>query len=74
MEEAVLWDTFSKAFLDRFFPQELRQAKMEEFMNLKQGRMSVTEYDLNFHQLSRYAPNSVADIRARMRKYASGLN
>ena len=40
MEELVLWDTFSKAFLDRIFPQELREVNMEEFVNLKQGRIS----------------------------------
>lgn len=40
-EESVLWDTFSKSFLDYFFPQELREEKIEEFVNLKLGRISV---------------------------------
>ena len=30
-------DCFSKTFLDRFFPIELREAKAQEFMNLRQG-------------------------------------
>lgn len=69
-----MWDDFSSVFLDRFFPQELREAKTEEFINLKQGRMSIKEYSLKFHQLSRYAPELVTSMRARMRKFAFGLS
>lgn len=28
-------------FLDRFFPQDLRESKVEEFINLKQGKINV---------------------------------
>ena len=33
--EPVLWEEFEGAFLDHFFPQELREAKVDEFVNLK---------------------------------------
>lgn len=29
------WDEFTTAFLDLFFPLELREAKVQEFINLK---------------------------------------
>ena len=64
-----MWGDFVEAFLDRFFPQELRESKVEEFMNLKQGKMSVKEYTLKFTQLSRYAPELAGNMRARMRKF-----
>ncbi|PHT31182.1 hypothetical protein CQW23_27519 [Capsicum baccatum] len=35
--EPTVWGEFVEAFLDRFFPLELREAKAEEFINLKQG-------------------------------------
>lgn len=35
--------------------------------------MNVNEYALKFTQLSRYAPELVCNIRAQMRKFASGL-
>lgn len=38
-----------------FFPQDLREEKMKEFVNIKIGNMFVKEYTLKFHQLSRYA-------------------
>ena len=36
------------------FPREMRKAKVEEFINLKQGSMTVREYSLKFVKLSRY--------------------
>lgn len=65
---------FFDAFLDRFFPQELREAKAEEFIKLKQVRMSIQEYALKFHQLSRYSLEMVASMRVRMRKFVSRLS
>ncbi|XP_049399690.1 uncharacterized protein LOC125863705 [Solanum stenotomum] len=47
----------------RFFPRELREAKMEEFINLKQGNMNVNEYALKFTLLSKYAPSLAANPR-----------
>lgn len=46
--ELALWDEFFGAFTDHFFHQKLRKAKSEEFINLKQGKMSVKEYTLKF--------------------------
>ncbi|KAF3641956.1 putative Cysteine/Histidine-rich C1 domain family protein [Capsicum annuum] len=62
------------AFLDRLFPQELREAKVLEFINLRQGNMIVREYSLRFTQLARYAPHVIADNRAKMSNFVSGLN
>lgn len=36
--------------------------------------MSIKEYALKFHQLSRYAPNLVVDMRVRMKKFTSRLS
>ena len=35
---------FKRSFLDLFFPIDLREAKVEEFINLPQGCMNVLEY------------------------------
>ena len=39
---------------------------MEEFINLKQGIMSVEEYSLKFSMLSRYSPSLVSNPRYEM--------
>ena len=36
----MTWDIFKKAFLDRFFPREKKEAKVEEFIDLYQQSMS----------------------------------
>lgn len=65
---------YKNIFQDCFFPQEPREARMEELMNLKQRRMSIKKYALKFHHLSRYAPDLVANIGVKMRKFTSRLS
>lgn len=43
-------------------------------MNLRQGGMYVKEYAFKFHKLSRYAPDIVSSIWARMHKFSLGLS
>ncbi|PHU00427.1 Polyubiquitin [Capsicum chinense] len=57
-----------------FFPREMREDKIEEFMNLKQGLMTVKEYCLKFNQLSKYAPNLIADRRSIMSKFVTRIS
>ncbi|XP_049378159.1 uncharacterized protein LOC125842927 [Solanum stenotomum] len=68
------WPTFEEAFLGHFFPRELREAKVREFLTLKQDSLNVHEYKLKFTQLSRYPTEMVADIRSRMSLYVDGLS
>ncbi|KAF3652469.1 putative uroporphyrinogen decarboxylase, chloroplastic-like [Capsicum annuum] len=51
--EPIEWKEFATTFLDRFFPLELREAKVLEFINLRQCNMSVKQYSLKFTKLSR---------------------
>jgi len=46
------WVVFESAFLGRFFPCALREAKVREFLTLKQDLLSVHEYSFKFTQLS----------------------
>jgi len=70
----VSWVVFESALMGRFFPRELREAKIKEFLTLNPESMSVHEYSLKFTQLSRYASEMVADMRSRMSLYVAGLS
>jgi hypothetical protein len=48
--------------------------KKKEFLLLKQGNMSVSEYRDKFIQLSRYAPDEVADDERKQEHFTEGLN
>ena len=65
----LTWEIFKKTFLDRFFPREMREAKVVEFINLHQGGISVHEYSLKFTKLSKYAPYLVFDPRDNMSRF-----
>lgn len=66
----ALWQDFRDSYLDSLFNYELREVKAENFMNLKQGKITVKEYVLNFHQLSHYAPVLVFCMRATIRQFS----
>jgi hypothetical protein len=48
--------------------------KKKEFLSLKQGNMSISKYCDRFIQLSRYAPDEVADDEIKQEHFIEGLN
>ena len=46
--DPVTWELFKTTFLYKFFPREMTTNKVEEFINLTQGSMTVREYSLKF--------------------------
>jgi len=50
------------------------EIKEEEFLNLKQGSMTVCEYRNKFTQLSRYAPREVVNDAKKQKHFLKGLN
>ena len=48
----VTWAVFKREFLDRYFPEDVRGEKVIEFLELKKGTMSVTEWYAIFQKFS----------------------
>ncbi|XP_075112000.1 uncharacterized protein LOC107766740 [Nicotiana tabacum] len=67
------WEDFSEAFLAHYLPREVREARLDLFLSLKQGDMSVRVYSHKFNSLARYAPDIVRTMRARVHHYVDGL-
>ncbi|XP_070010399.1 uncharacterized protein [Nicotiana sylvestris] len=70
----VRWDEFVYAFMDHFLPAEPMAARATEFEVLKQGSMSVWEYHMEFVRLSKYAPQFVSTMDARVWRFVQGLS
>ena len=70
---SVTWEIFKKAFLDWFYPREMRESKVVEFISLPQGGISVHEYSLRFTKLSKYAPFLLFDPRDEMNGFGMGV-
>ncbi|XP_059292320.1 uncharacterized protein LOC132045752 isoform X2 [Lycium ferocissimum] len=68
-----IWQEFVDAFIRHYLPPEVRRARADRFLNLKQGSMSAREYSLQFNSLARYAPTMMADMGDRVHRFVSGL-
>ncbi|RVW70601.1 Transposon Ty3-G Gag-Pol polyprotein [Vitis vinifera] len=69
----MVWMQFEELLLSNYFPEAVRRQKRAEFIHLVQRNMTVTEYAAKFTQLSRYAPNVVADEQMRAEQFQEGL-
>ena len=59
--------------MDKFFPASARHAKAREFLELKQGSMTVLEYVAKFIELELFRDDYVATDMAKVRKFEDGL-
>ena len=71
--ERLTWDTFTRIFLDKYFPPVARNAKRTKFLNLRQGDISITDYEACFGDLARFAPDITTDDKIKARTFESGL-
>ncbi|KAL3719948.1 hypothetical protein ACJRO7_004868 [Eucalyptus globulus] len=53
------WNAFLEAFNEKYFSDCAREVKMAEFQRLRQGTMTVDQYEAKFAELSQYAPELV---------------
>ena len=70
----VIWKIYNATFLDRFFPREMRDEKVMEFINLIRGGKSVHVYSLEFIKLSKYDPSLASDPRHEMSHFVTGMS
>ena len=59
--------------MDKYFPASARHEKYREFLELKQGTITVLEYMANFIELARFTNDYVAINMAKVRKFKDGL-
>nr|XP_009791491.1 PREDICTED: uncharacterized protein LOC104238728 [Nicotiana sylvestris] len=60
-------------FMDRFVTLSKRDDMRCQFEQLRQGSMTVTEYEAKFTDLASYAPFLVADEHEKVRRFVDGL-
>nr|XP_009778615.1 PREDICTED: uncharacterized protein LOC104227933 [Nicotiana sylvestris] len=69
----ISWFSCELALLAHYLPREVREVRLDQFLSLKQGDMSVRDYIHKFNSLARYAPDIVRTVRARVHHYVDGL-
>ena len=71
--EAMTWVDFRELFMSKFFPASTRHVKAREFLDLRQGDMTVLKYVERFTELARFADDYVAIDLAKVRRFEDGL-
>ena len=59
--------------MSKYFSATTRHAKAQEFLELRQGTMTMTEYMARFTELSHFGDDYVATDMAKVRRFENGL-
>ena len=59
--------------MGKYFSDTARHAKAQEFLELKQGTMTVMDYVARFTELARFTDDYVATDMAKVRRFENGL-
>ena len=55
----MTWEQFQGVFNEKYFSDVVQSSKMEDFVSLIQGKLTVAEYAQTFDRLARFAPDMV---------------
>jgi hypothetical protein len=70
----ITWNEFKARFCTHYVPCGTLKLKKKEFIDLKQGGMTVNDYINSFIQLSRYAPDDINTDEKKQDIFLNGLN
>src|SRR3954471_4574108 len=69
----ITWDEFRTDFKAHHIPESVVESKREEFRNLKQGNMSVYQYNTQVQKLSRFAKQDIPDEKSMIYQFRRDL-
>ena len=68
------WANFEREFNVKFLPSMIQEKREDDFIKLKQGLLSVVEYEEQFTKLFKFFPELVITERKRIRRFIQELN
>ncbi|XP_075507509.1 uncharacterized protein LOC142544335 [Primulina tabacum] len=69
----LTWETFKTVFYNKYFSKDVRAKKASDFLNLKQGTMSMGEYIQQFEAGVQYVPYIAQDDTSKGEHFMRGL-
>ncbi|KAA3465805.1 DNA/RNA polymerases superfamily protein [Gossypium australe] len=72
--ERINWEFFQKEFRKKYISQRFIDYKRKVFLELKQSRMMVTEYEYEFVRLRKYVWECVSTEAIMCKRFEDGLN
>ncbi|XP_027150333.1 uncharacterized protein LOC113750571 [Coffea eugenioides] len=68
------WANFIREFNEKYLPPIVQEKREDDFIRLRQGALSISEYETQFTKLSKFGPELVATEQRRVRQFVQGLN
>ncbi|XP_057418806.1 uncharacterized protein LOC130737159 [Lotus japonicus] len=71
----MTWIEFKRVFLEKYFPEDVKARKEVEFLELKQGNMTIGQYAVKFEELAQFHPSyrDAANENSKCIKFENGL-
>ncbi|XP_057443196.1 uncharacterized protein LOC130734935 [Lotus japonicus] len=71
----MTWIEFKRVFLEKYFPEDVKARKEVEFLELKQGNMTIGQYAAKFEELAQFHPSyrDAANENSKCIKFENGL-
>ena len=74
LPDPVTWDYFVTEFNMKYVSNDYKESKWKQFLTLRQGKLTVVEYEKEFSHLSKYALESILTEKFRCRQFEEGLH
>ena len=71
--QPVTWNRFKELFLEKYYPKFMQNQMERKFLELKQGNMTVLEYEKKFTELSRFVTKYVSTEEEKAQRFQQGL-
>ncbi|XP_073313472.1 uncharacterized protein [Primulina huaijiensis] len=71
--QTLKWNEFKVLFYDKYFPSDVKALKVKEFLELKQGTMSMSDYILKFEECFFFVPFIASNDKDRAEHFMRGL-
>ena len=72
-EDEISWSKFKGLFEEQFMPTAGKTRLYREFLDLKQGSMTVSEYETKFNELSRYGLGLIDTSLKKNEMFVQGM-
>ncbi|KAL8108297.1 hypothetical protein AgCh_024666 [Apium graveolens] len=71
--QQVSWERFKKLFLEKYYLKYMQNQMELKFLELKQGSMTVLEYEKKFTELSRFVTKYTNSEEEKAKRFQQGL-
>ncbi|XP_062089519.1 uncharacterized protein LOC133796055 [Humulus lupulus] len=69
----MTWAEFVQSFSKKYYSPAVPATKVDEFITLVQGNLSVTDYAHKFDRLAKFSPEVVPTDALRVQRFVRGL-